>query len=779
MNNKILKILLLFISILFITGCNNEETDNPFDDDPIIKDKTIQILVDNVLEPEKTYDLAYSSENFNNDVTFKWSTNDEEIAKIEDEKLITVIPGEFTLTITASSGEKESKKITISDYPQYKVTYILNPDNKVEIKYDKTTLPLVFYEPTLEGATFEGWYLESDFSGERIDRLEAGTCEDLVFYAKWNYDTYNITYFTDGGSEDNLVYTHKPALGSTKLNPSQKIGYKFIGWVDIDDPEEKVFNELSSNIKRDILLVAKWEIQTYKIIYHISDTVIEEVEYNYFSNDITLMTPTSDKVFVGWFLNSDCNGERQYIIKNGSTGDIDLYAKWKEFIYTVEEVFNKFIPLEITETLNLPDVFEEFDLLWTTSNEKLLSNSGVLDKAYLLHKYQTITIFLAIGGSKYSANVNVAPIVFDDLPVSVASAYVASGSLSNYTSNNPRYIKDKTLFSKNTIDVLDIIYYCFVDPNNDGTLSISDNFKAYLSRVLSLRNNNVRIVVSINGATSGNVKNFSDICSSSINMDNFIKNLIKLVNEYHFDGIDIDWEFPGVGTGRDTAVDRNNMTTFVNKLRKALDEDCDEKSSKYLLTAAIPSTSWGSERYDFRGMNASLDYVNMMSYDLNNEQKASHLCPLYSSTLDGGYKFSADYGVKRFTELGLSKEKIVIGAAAYGKLYKVATNLLNPLGTSATLTSTNVTGSFSTGTIYYNGIMKLVQNGKFEKMYDDTASAYYLYNATDGLFITYDSSEAIKAKCEYAKENGIGIMFWSYGEDATDTIINAICQNMK
>ena len=54
-----------------------------------------------------------------------------------------------------------------------------------------------------------------------------------------------------------------------------------------------------------------------------------------------------------------------------------------------------------------------------------------------------------------------------------------------------------------------------------------------------------------------------------------------------------------------------------------------------------------------------------------------------------------------------------------------------------------------------------------------------MYNATDKYFITYDSVLTVREKCQYAMNNkGMGIMVWAYGEDATDTIVNTICDNL-
>ena len=161
----------------------------------------------------------------------------------------------------------------------------------------------------------------------------------------------------------------------------------------------------------------------------------------------------------------------------------------------------------------------------------------------------------------------------------------------------------------------------------------------------------------------------------------------------------------------------------------------------------------------------------MMSYDLNKTDKTTHISPLYTSSKDGGYGFSVQYGVNRFTSLGLDKSKIIIGVACYGKSYKVT----GSVSSSSTLPGLNVkasfiqiagvTGSHASGPTYYYGLEAL-SKGKMVSS--------YLYNATEKIFISYESAEVIAAKYQYALDNGIGIMCWSMPEDASDVYINTI-----
>ena len=85
--------------------------------------------------------------------------------------------------------------------------------------------------------------------------------------------------------------------------------------------------------------------------------------------------------------------------------------------------------------------------------------------------------------------------------------------------------------------------------------------------------------------------------------------------------------------------------------------------------------------------------------------------------------------------------------------------------------------------LYYYGIEQLIQTGKYTK-YIETASngnivSSYIYNATEKIFISYESAEVIAAKYQYALDNGFGIMCWSMPEDASDVYINTIYDMKK
>lgn len=426
---------------------------------------------------------------------------------------------------------------------------------------------------------------------------------------------------------------------------------------------------------------------------------------------------------------------------------------------------------------------------WSSSNKNLYVINGeeaTINKAYQTHQTQTVTVTVTItyktgGTDTKSKQITVDPVLFDQIATNPVATYFQSGALSTYKNYSSRYKTEKKLFSDKAKEVLDIVYYAFAIPKEDGTISIS-NISAF-NEVIKIREAGVRVVLSINGVGADTYNAFNTITKDTTLIDKFVKNSMDLVDANYLDGIDIDWE----------SVDSNRVVnaTQMNNLVKAFRQEMNNRQAKngtpYLLTAAIPGTSWGatSTRFDLKTLNSYLDYVNMMSYDVNKTDKTTHLSPMYKSSNDGGYGFGVDYGTTLFVNAGLSRNKIIVGSAGYGKAFKItgtvnSTSKYPALGVSGTLTKiTGINGSYDTGTLFGNAIDTLIASGKYSKYIEYNSSnkivGSYLYSEVDNIFVTYESEEVILAKYEFIKNyTGMGIMSWAYTEDTADRYINTI-----
>lgn len=531
--------------------------------------------------------------------------------------------------------------------------------------------------------------------------------------------------------------------------------------------------------------------------------LVDEFNTNFKYNSLvkeneTVTLPTlikSGYEFIGWYTDKEYNN----LVTNLSSvlNDITLYAKWEEKTYS--SVLEYVSDVVTSNTIDeLPAFYNDYDLTWSSSNPDLYTiknGMGYTNKKHQLHIKQTVTITVTMKkGSETltdSKQVTINPVLFEEMTNPMA-AYVAVGSLSNYLKNNQRYLSDGTVFSEKFRSNADMVYYAFGIPQANGTVSLNTTYLDYL---LELKNDGVRVLLVIDGANKAPLQAMVKLCNDDTTRKTFVDNIVNLIKTYNFDGVDIDWEFPGTSglSGYTTEIDQINLNKLLRDLRNELDSYQEEGGSPYIISAAIPGTSWGSVRYKFvgddnlGGINDYCDYVNMMSYDLHNTSYTSHLTSCYPSLMSNDYKFGCVYGANRFVSLGLDPSKVILGTAAYGKAYKItsagSSTSVPALNVSGTLTQiSGVTGSYASGTIYYSGIVELIKTGRY-KQYTEYNNGKivgsYLYSSADNIFITYDSKEALIEKCNFALANGYGMMVWAYGEDSTDTVVDTIADNLK
>ena len=470
-----------------------------------------------------------------------------------------------------------------------------------------------------------------------------------------------------------------------------------------------------------------------------------------------------------------------------------------------EQFENEFNELKLIENLKLgnainyfPDVVTSYSddvllssndlysILWECSNENLINfnnNRINVSKIYQTHKKQLVTITATVKFNSgetivSSKEITVDPVQYTELSDTPVASYYQSTALSSYQSYNPRYIENKTLFSDKAKDVLDILYYAFGNVNSKGDIIIND--LNVLPELRKLKQNNVRILISIAGISSegsGIIANLTKDDKISL----FVKNIMDTVEYCNFDGVDVDWESAG-----DASVQAEGLNKLLKALREEMDKRQDENGSPYLLTTAIPATDDSNDpnKFDFKTINKYVDYVNMMSYELQMANQATHGSALYSSSYDNGRGFSCDYAVKVFTKNGLDKSKIILGVSSYGKTFQLSKKSDNSTYPGLSIEGKKIQlpgapNAYATGTVFLVAIQYAISTGKFKKYIEynkyNQLVGSYLYNEIDNIFITYDSEEVIEAKYKYASSyEGMGIMNWAYTQDTYDSYIETI-----
>jgi chitinase len=275
---------------------------------------------------------------------------------------------------------------------------------------------------------------------------------------------------------------------------------------------------------------------------------------------------------------------------------------------------------------------------------------------------------------------------------------------------------------------------------------------------------------------------FSDVALTAESRARFARSCIALMQQYGFDGIDIDWEYPtGGGLDPDAArpEDTQNFTRLLAELRAQL--DALGGSPHYLLTIAAPANEVQYANIELNKISAYLDWLNVMTYDFSGAWSAvtGFNAPLHRDNI-ASISIAAENGegtILGYIKAGVPPEKLVLGVPFYGRgwtgvadtnhgLYQPYTSILK--------------GTYGDGTIDYHDLADSFI-GKTPRYWNDAAQVPWLYDAATGTMISYDDAESLAKKAEFVKQHGLGgVMAWELSaDDPAHTLLNALYDTLR
>lgn len=108
---------------------------------------------------------------------------------------------------------------------------------------------------------------------------------------------------------------------------------------------------------------------------------------------------------------------------------------------------------------------------------------------------------------------------------------------------------------------------------------------------------------------------FSTAVATPANRQKFSQNILGIYKQYHLDGVDIDWEYPGQEGNKGNRVsssDTANFLSFLQTLRAILPPDA--KITAATMTVPFADSN-GSPRGDVSAFGKVLDWILIMNYD--------------------------------------------------------------------------------------------------------------------------------------------------------------------
>ena len=216
---------------------------------------------------------------------------------------------------------------------QYTVTFYSDPDTiytSESVTYPATAIDITPLPPTMTGYTFIGWFTDKaclypyDFTSP--------VTKDTVLYAKWEINSYQVTFDSMGGSS---LDSQQVTYNGTAATPSAptKAGYTFDGW--FTDKDYTKSYDFATPVTDDITLYAKWDIASYNVNFDsMGGSSLDNQQVTYNGTAATPSAPTkAGYTFDGWFTDKDYT--KSYDFTTPVTDDITLYAKWTINSYNV------------------------------------------------------------------------------------------------------------------------------------------------------------------------------------------------------------------------------------------------------------------------------------------------------------------------------------------------------------------------------------------------------------------------------------------------------------
>ncbi|KAL8594956.1 hypothetical protein ACOMHN_038753 [Nucella lapillus] len=360
-----------------------------------------------------------------------------------------------------------------------------------------------------------------------------------------------------------------------------------------------------------------------------------------------------------------------------------------------------------------------------------------------------------------------------------------------YYSSYARYRAGPGRFTPENIDpyLCTHVILAFFQPTQNG-LGVGPAQADHLgpnglyARTVALKKKNptLRVLLAIGGWVVGS-KPFLPVISTPASINSFCRSVVTFLRQHGMDGMDMDWEFPGVRGS--TPRDKPKFTLLLKSLQDEFRREAARTGrEKLILTLATAAGSYYiGEGYEPEQIVQYPDYLLLMTYNYHGypdylllmtynyhgswENVTGHHSAVWSSYKDTGprvnlnMKWTVDYWLSK----GARRDKIIVGLATYGMTFTLKDpnnhGVLAPAyGGGRGAQYTREKGIMS----YYEVCENLAQNG-WNRVWIQDQKVPYAYGGDQ--WVGYDDPDSVRIKVESLINNYdlAGAFVWSVEMD--------------
>ncbi|GJN82455.1 hypothetical protein PLIIFM63780_005995 [Purpureocillium lilacinum] len=323
-----------------------------------------------------------------------------------------------------------------------------------------------------------------------------------------------------------------------------------------------------------------------------------------------------------------------------------------------------------------------------------------------------------------------------------------------------RAYKDKT---PGTLDAASIthVFYAFVGVSEDGTLRLLDEWadlqkptdgqQGCLAALAELKRKNphIKTLVSVGGASAS--AEFPALAAREKSRHTFANQIREFCDRHSLDGVDVDWEHPK------SHDEGRHFVKLLHSIRRTL------PSPQYLVTTALPVGEYCLRNIDLADASRHLDFLNLMAYDFTGPwtKVCGHHAQLRADRGGSGsaaghhpdLTASGAQGVEYVLSRRFPAHKILLGIPVYARFFPAASQQGQ---------------RFDSGAAGETDYCDLPEGWIARAHVDERKGTASLFDGGEGGkgFVSFDVPKTVAAKARYARDVGLGgVFYWNGAGD--------------